>query len=311
MRFDSCKKQGIFLWILLLTPSLLTAQSGIERGTIVAGVGSTETATTRLHGSVSQAVAGRTEIGQIEARFGLWHRAELPNGRIVIGLPSISAEVGDRLTIPIEILEVEGRLPSGVIDFSARLRYNASLLDPGIAGGEPLRIGDTALLDVSGRILLTPGAIAEIEFLATLGNDTMTSIEITDFTLGRPSAPTSGESSIAIDRRDGSFTLLGVCREGGIVRLIHAAPTSARLVVRPNPVRTTMNLDFASVEAGQTRITLVDATGTEIVEIADFTADPERLYRIASDLDGIPSGSYSLVCRTPTETLLERVIVIE
>ncbi len=303
------RQTGHFLLLsglLVLTPLLLSAQSEIRRGTIVAGLGSITTESGRLHGSLAQSVAGISSNGPSRAfRFGLWHRAIAPSAELLVSLPERAAHSGTELTIPLEIVEVRGPFGDVERSFTARIRYNASLLEPLTPGVVCLRVGDTCYLDIAGTARVAPGTIAEVRFRATLGNDTTTLLEVVEAAF-----EPVGEEVIRTNRRAGRFTLLGVCREGGEVRLIRTAPTAARITLYPNPVRTSAAITFASVESGPTTLSLVDATGNEVAVLATFDADPERLYDITTGLDGIAGGSYMLICRTPSETLTERLLII-
>ena len=300
---------ALFAAILILTPLVASGQSQVKRGTISSGVGSTASNSSMIHGTVSQSVAGRTSnIGQLEANalFGFWHKAKAPNADIIVSIPKIEAHVGTELMIPIKISEVTGLISGVRRDFTARIRYNASILEPTSPNVSCLRVGDTCYLDISGSVLIETGNIAEIQFRATLGNDTATPLEILNISFA-----TVGEETIRTRKEDGFFTLLGVCRAGDGVRLIHAAPTSARIVVRPNPVRNVAQISFSSIETGKTRLSLVDAVGNTVATIAEFDAVAERLYNISSSLVGISSGSYTLVCHTPSQMITTRLLVIE
>ena len=301
--------RGVFLPLifgfLLLQPTSSPAQGRIERGVIGSGGGVVAGGSGRLHGTFSQSLAGRS-ASEAFARFGFWHQAAAPAFETVIHLPHVEAPVGTRLTIPLSIQSVDGNVQSVRRDFTALIRYNASLLDPLTPGVSCLRVGETCFLEVRGTADLRPGIIAEIEYIAKLGTDTGTALELVEFAWEG-----GGEELHRVIRLDGFFRLLDVCREGDAVRLIHAGSSGARITVNPNPLRTVGQIEFISVEAGYTSFTLVDVTGTEVARVGRIDSDPDQLYRLPIATEELPSGAYTLLCRTPSETLTTSILITE
>ncbi|MCB0712448.1 MAG: T9SS type A sorting domain-containing protein [Ignavibacteriae bacterium] len=294
--------------LLLSLPHLqLISQSRIVRGTFGSGGGSTGSGVSGSHGTLSQSIVGRTggaSQGETFHDAGFWRRGLLPNSETVVVIPATEAPVGLVFTIPIDLQSVTGSLLGATRPYKLRLRYNATLLEPTGDTPQPLRVGDTCFLDITGNAVLLPGTFAKLQFRAKLGNDTSTPLTIEEFLW-----EISGEERNRITTIDGTFTLLGVCREGDSVRLIHSGPSAARITLQPNPARTEAVATYTTAESGQTDLTLFDMMGKEVARLATFNGEAEQIYRIELDLQSIPSGAYTVVCRTPSETIIERLMI--
>ena len=258
----------------------------------------------RLHGTISQVIAGRSS-DETYGRFGLWHRAQLPSYTTIVSLPFAEAPVGTRLQIPLRLDEFSGFFEGEVRGYKAVVRYNGSLLEPLSPDLDCVRLGDTCYLSISGTATVRVGTIADLEFRAKLGNDTGTSLEVVTFEW------TAGEELHRVERRNGFFQLLDVCREGDSIRLIHATPVAARVVVQPNPIRSHGAVTFTAVEEGPTTFRLVNVTGVEVAFLGSISAEQARQYRITIDPTSLASGSYTLVCRTPSDLLTTRILITE
>ena len=285
--------------------SRLHAQSRIVRGTFGSAGGTTASNESRTHGTISQTGVGATRAEAFH-QAGFWPQALLPDAETVVSLPDFQAPIAHRITIPLRLESVGGVFSTQPRTFNARIRYNATLLEPIGANKPCLRVGDTCFLEVSGTSDLSVGTLVELEFLAKLGNDTTTALTIESFewTL-------FGEERLRTLRVDGQFTLLGVCREGDSVRLVRSGASAARVNVRPNPARSTTTAQFVASESGPTQMILFDMMGKEVARLADFQSEADRVYQIELNLEEIPSGAYTLLCRTPSETMTERLMIAQ
>ena len=83
------------------------------------------------------------------------------------------------------------------------------------------------------------------------------------------------------------------------------------MVVRPNPARERTTIEYVSNALGRGEIILVDMLGKEVARVAEGELRPNVLYRTELDLSGIPSGSYIVLCRLPSDLLTYRLIIPE
>ena len=266
--------------------------------------------TIRMHGTVSQTAIGRLQRPNtnLQHNVGFWYWAAQKNESFAcIRLPFAEAEVGTALSIPLLIEEPNGLPTDGTLRFRARIRYNRTLLQPIEGTPDCLWDGDDCLLDVEGVITeetLRSGVLAELRFLAKLGNAESTPLTIEEFTwVG------AGERYINTVLKPGQFSLLGVCRVNGEIRLVRSTGPSARVRVWPNPASDNINVEFVSREEGTARITIVDAIGREIATLAEQEVEATKLYRVDVDIKSISSGSYFLVLRTPSDIKTTRLTI--
>ncbi len=301
------------LFLLLFAISDLSAQPiETRRDVMTSGSGSVADGSGRsIRGSLSQTAVGRLERGvgtggEVAAHLvGFWYRGVAPAFVTRVYFPVIETNVETEITLPLT-LEVSGsERPFFPRSFTARVRFNATLLHP--IGNTPQCIeydGSSCTIEITGTAT-AEGVIAELPFLTALGDAEKTAVEILSFTW-----EARGEENISVAREDGEVLLLDVCREGGEIRLIHSGSAS-RMVVRPNPARERTTIEYVSNALGEAEIILVDMLGKEVARVAEGELRPNVLYRTELDLSGIPSGSYIVLCRLPSDLLTYRLIIPE
>ncbi len=263
-----------------------------------------------LHGTVSQSTIGRIATpgapeGRTRGLIGFWY---WPIRGLTICLAPGDAEAhpGDTVVIPIRITDINGPIAPGV-PFSFRLRYNRSLLSPIDDGFDCLYDAGDCLLDVSGTLTteaIETGVIANIRFVAKLGNAEETPLTIEDLTWGE-----EGEQFIEICASAGRFVTLGICRVDGQIRLVQSAGPASRIRAFPNPASNQVAVEFTSREEGNATITMVDVIGRDVALLVDQAVEEDRLYRVDVDLTSIAAGNYFLVLRTPSEIKTLRLTV--
>ncbi|MCB0714358.1 MAG: T9SS type A sorting domain-containing protein [Ignavibacteriae bacterium] len=267
--------------------------------------------TYRLHGTVSETVIGRVARPNQNNdlhKIGFWYWAQQVRAVACVRMPVVSAEAGTTFSVPV-IIEQTDRLPlNGSLRFRARIRFNRTLLQPvGQTPGCSAVDGDDCLLDIDVPVTaasITSGVLTELRFLAKLGNAESTPLVIEDFSWSG-----FGEQPIQTITKPGEFILLGICREGGEIRLIHSTGPASRIRVWPNPAQTSASVEFISREEGTVRLSLVDALGREVAMLSEQSVEGVKLYRMDLDISTIPSGSYFLVFRTPTEVKTTRITI--
>lgn len=299
------QKWAFLLLFLSLWPLMLSAQTQISRQVIGNAGGQTESGRHRIHGTLSQ-----TSVGLLPRRddslhgVGFWYKAEILASAHV-RFPIIEAEVGTIVTIPLILEDSERLLRYGPRSFRARIRFNRSLLVP--EGTTPFCSpdGDDCVMEITG---LATGretdTIARLDFRATLGNAESTPLIIEEIVW-----ESKAERRFVAEKVNGEFRLLGVCREGEGLRLIRAGGPASRLRAIPNITDGPAAIEYVAGEAGQMRLVVVDQLGREETVLFHGTVDAARLYQNSFDLSRLSTGSYFLVMRTATETLIEQLII--
>ncbi len=263
----------------------------------------------RLRGTLSQTSIGRLQRATANRHnVGFWYKANVAKPSLCVRVADASAEPGTTLPVRL-LLDSINNFPNGSWSFRARIRFNATLLGPvqDPAGSTPgyQRDGGDGSVVVEGQLATEPGSVlAEFFFLAKLGNAENTTMVLEEFALIGP-----GENSVEITRKDGLFTLLGVCREGGEIRLIHSAGLASRVVASPNPASGVTTVEFVANEKGVAQLTLVDALGREQEVLIEELIDAGRLYLLDVDVSSLNSGVYFLVFKTRTTLKTQRLVV--
>ncbi|MEP7220795.1 MAG: T9SS type A sorting domain-containing protein [Bacteroidota bacterium] len=281
------------------------AQTTLTRSVISGGGGTVSDSAHHLRGTLSQTAAGRA-IRNIDDRHdaGFWYWAYRPEFVAHVSIPHLQAEVGTRLTVPIHLSVSGTRRPFLPRAFHARISFNHTLLRA--AGSTPActSTDHNCTLEIDGTATTMDGNIAELEFIAVLGDSESTALTIEEFEWTK-----SNDERIATVREPGVFDLLGVCRAGGEIRLIRSGAFASRLRVWPNPVADRATMEFVAAESGPVSIRLVDLLGNDVARLAAADAEAERLYSSEIDLRGIPSGPYMLVYTTPTAVMTQRLLI--
>lgn len=260
-----------------------------------------------LHGTVSQTTIGRTTAGNQAIGVGFWYWAREINAFVCVRMGDGEANPGETLRIPLLLEQVENFPAVAPSGFYVRIRYNRSLLQPqGDTPGCEFE-GTDCIIEFNGTLtpaMIANGVLAEFEFLAKLGDAEDTPLIIEEFRWTG-----LGEGRITTQTKNGLFTLLGICREGGEIRLVHAAGPASRLRVFPNPIRDRVTVEYTSRREGSTTVVLVDQFGREVLEIAADDVESNALQRVETDLGTMPSGAYFMVLRTPDEIKTVRVVI--
>ncbi|TAL67075.1 MAG: T9SS type A sorting domain-containing protein [Bacteroidetes bacterium] len=222
----------------------------------------------------------------------------------MLGLPDMSAEPGGEIYMPVYLRDAELLANTNVTGIVADLVYNASLLEPiettpkgtlSPDGNErtiPLRLGVNPLSD---------STLQHLSFMAMLGNDTTTVLKLININ--------SIGANVNIGAYRGTFTLRGICREGG-ARLVGSNGQVQLMLVRPNPAQEFAEVEYETTESGRTQLYLVNALGKTALSLIDGDI-PKGRKVIRLNIDEIKSGTYFLILKTTTQVRSVRVDVVK
>ncbi len=284
------------------TPQLI-AQLSIPRAVLGSGAMNASSSQHSLRGTLSQTAIGRKSSTNLQHNVGYWYSIQgiLDADRYsaLVVLPNTHAAPGETLGIPLILQQSKNILQSGARTFKAVLRFNATLLEPSNKSGYT-RTNDTGWVSVTGSISDSSQILTTTEFIAKLGNNENTLVEIESFVIVET-------ASVRILKKPGLFSLDGVCREGGVIRLIKSVlPTTLQMF--PNPAGDQARIQAFLTEDGLTDIYLIDQRGVNVLSFYGAEAKPGAL-DFAVDLTGTPSGSYFLMMKTPNEVFSQKVII--
>lgn len=306
LRVPTPRIATITLLGLLLLQLSLGAQTIVLRDVVAGGGGTTGNGTHMVRGTLSQTAVGRLTHGAAAARHdvGFWYWAYKVGAVTTVSLPEIETNTATKIRVALSVEGSEPTFPFLPRPFTARIRFNHTLLHPIEATPACTYDGNDCVIEISGVATTLNGILAELDFITALGDAESTPLEIVDFQWEQ----TGDRNRVVVTKRHGSLTLLDVCRVDGEIRLVHSA-SAARLAVYPNPARDAARIDFTAGEAGPVEIRLVDLLGTTVTSVRHEAVEPNRLYTADLELGSMPSGAYMIVVTTASGRLTERFMI--
>jgi hypothetical protein len=187
-----------------------------------------------------------------------------------------------------------------VRQYIARIRFNESMLVPIGSTPKGSIVGGERVITLQGEYDPTAPLLAELDFLATLGNAEESPLVIEAFDWDRP--------DVLITRIDGLLRM-DVCREGG-ARLYDATGRIALEPNHPNPFNAMTALTYETIERGYTEVFVLDMLGRRVATLVQGEVEPGR-YRVLFSADNLSSGVYLAVLRTPTQIRFRQMKLVK
>jgi uncharacterized protein YegL len=120
----------------------------------------------------------------------------------------------------------------------------------------------------------------------------------------------TSENHTSIHTIDGTFKLLGICKEGG-TRLIHPHAYPGSITVSPNPTNGRITISFEVVEKGPMEIALFNTLGEKVRTLfANIITGNFGKRTVEANITSLGAGNYILKLTTPTYSETENVIII-
>lgn len=275
------------------------------RGVWGAGGTTAKSGNTVIHGTLSQTAIGRSFEKSGEVRSGFWYtmRSSLPknNVGIIVVLPVFSGKAGQTVEMPI-IIESSQKLPFGKLwTFTGSFTYNATVLEPVSGYDSFTRLNDTGTIVFSGSSTDTAGIIKKITFRVKLGNEAVSQVNWTSFTIIE--YPTA-----SIIKKDGQFQLEDLCYTDGKPRLIGTLKQGLALSAFPLPAKGSLTVATSVIEQGVTEIIMYSPDGKMISTLYDGIIKP-GYHELNIDTEFIPSGTYFIVMKTPSDILTTPCVI--
>lgn len=226
-------------------------------------------------------------------------------GRGLLYADTVTATIGEIARIPIRLSESQYVIQSGVRNITTTVRWNTTLMAlKSIPKGtliETHEDGDYRYCTFTASAIPTAdSAIALLECIAALGNDTLTKVEFTEVT--------TDFGSSDIGTRSGVVYVTGQCTEGGI-RLLDRKKVTALRAVYPNPSNGFVTFDISTPERAPISITLVDALGKTVRTLyKGMPAGDEWNY--STLVTDVPNGVYQVVLQTYSDVRTQRLEII-
>jgi uncharacterized protein (TIGR03790 family) len=218
-----------------------------------------------------------------------------------IRLPEMQAAPGDTVKIPL-MLGPSSRLDSARLHaFTAKIRLDGRILLPADAASTGTLYEEQRVVTISGVRVegFSEGALAWLEFVAAdaEGIDS-TALLVESFVWN------DGEGKV--ERIDGSFRLLRTPKDDP-----HLPGLELTLGPhRPNPVRGRVEIDYALIEEGRTKLYLTDIEGRIVTVLVEENQKPGA-HTVEFDATNVESGLYFYVLETPTARLVRPMHVMK
>jgi hypothetical protein len=180
-----------------------------------------------------------------------------------------------------------------VDSYSGILRVEKTLLAPTDATQLYKITNDSTYIEFSGNLDPSNTSIAEIDMTAGLGRVPYTSIDIEEIHWYYQGKEVIHEA----EYESGTFTLLGICEEGG-QRLINPNGEIS-LEVMPNPTGDEIKVLLNLIEEGPTELVITNSSGEEVHRQQVSTSQLQN-QEIKIDLSDKEQGAYFISLQTPT-----------
>jgi uncharacterized protein YegL len=226
-----------------------------------------------------------------------------------LNVPDTEAYPGQNFRVPVIINNREEmqKLVKGTIDFE--LEFNSTLLWP--FDYQPVIVNNLASkIEITDLSLesLENDTLVQIWFKAALGNATETGLILSNV------ESSSGRAEISVS--NGSFTLLGICEEGG-TRLINPNSRAGILSIAPNPASNKITFHVSITEKGLTELAIYDIMGEKVKTVyegfnsTDDLESFDEYINLSADISDISSGQYIVVFKTPTYIESRQISIIK
>jgi hypothetical protein len=215
--------------------------------------------------------------------------AEGAGASAVISAPKISAVPGERVSVPISLKTSQNLDAVFANEFTATLRFNRTLLFPTGATPEGVVIGNDRIISFTGirPAGMTQGPLATLDFIAALGDTTVSALELDSLVWLDAAVQTGLESGMLTITSQGGWRLY---LPGGRLRIMPPMP---------NPAMGRAVITYETIEPGMTDLALFDVLGKRVLELEHRDIAP-GVYNVEVNTDPLPGGTYFIVLATPT-----------
>ena len=227
-------------------------------------------------------------------------------GAIYAGHDSAYAGEFSNINISLNINNPE-KFKQIVSSVSGIIRMEKTILYPSDLSMIYRQSDDSTYVYFESDLTGTNSILAEIECIAGLGRVAETSIDFEEIHWYDENGV---EIEYDTEMTSGSFKLLGICPEGG-ARLINPDTKTELLSVRPNPAEDKLEIEFISKENGNTEIVLHDIMGEEVRTLFSENNEKYEKRELSISLEGLSSGQYMLIFRTPTVITSKRITIMK
>lgn len=171
-----------------------------------------------------------------------------------MSISSYSAYAGETIEVPVKIENADELSQFGTTKYSVDLIFNPTLL-------APLNFNSVRIDNFNAKISITDidlDKTSTVKFIVGLGNSESCSLTLSNLTFDM--------GNVQSTLKPGTFTLLGICREGG-TRLVNTSSTAGIIAVSPNPAGDFIEVNYRSSESSHLEISIYNAFGENVKSI--------------------------------------------
>jgi hypothetical protein len=214
-------------------------------------------------------------------------------------IDTLVSRVNEQISLPLRRIEEANIKTCGFSQFTARIRFNKSLMIPLNEGLKSTFEGDDQIIELSGSSL--EDILAEFKFLVVLGNAECTDIKLEHFSLSC--------GDVTIENTDGRMCLTGICTDP-TARLISDTGILYLSSPMPNPAGGMIEFSIGLIENGRSELSIINSFGEEVAKVfdKDFSAG---VYPARFDTSNLPQGTYFCILKTPTQSAVQRMEVVK
>lgn len=222
-----------------------------------------------------------------------------PNALISLPTGTLSANTGEKLSVPLFIKHSEHLDTCKAFQYRAKIRLKRSCLVPMDANNKGNIIDEDRTLTVNGMRKKGDSVLMVLDFMTVLGKTSHTSLEIIEFQwLDCP---------FYVDTSGSYFQVSNICLAGDKERLFFEVENLIQ--VMPNPVREHTEIIYKVAEDGISKLFVVDVLGRTVDTILEHYHDA-GFYHIIYSTDKITSGVYFLVLQSPTK-IVSKIVEVQ
>lgn len=226
----------------------------------------------------------------------------------------LSAKPGEQFDLPIYLDDEDNDFDELLHnEMTFKVQYNFTVMQPvdipfTVVGQDIAEFEFTSPITYSngGKLGTTQAQlpVATIKMLAKLGNAIQSPIEISaaEITSG-------GMAALNLDTK--TFTLDGVCEEGGNLRLFTLSEIEPSITLNQNPVSEKIDLTANTIETGEHIVTLYDMVGNAIELDRRSISTSGQSYTIEYETSNLQSGMYIVIYDTPTQSFNESIMIVK
>ncbi len=230
---------------------------------------------------------------------------------VVIG--NIEGKSGDKVFAKISMNTLKEELNTGELEgIQFDLSFNSTLLFPLFEfENERIQNGTKTItvkiesneswFDIStkeSQVQSNEIDIDELEFNATLGNDSTTTLDINNSTV-------VGKSKLKINEQDGEMRLLDLCYEGG-ARLFDSQNSFGLEIPSPSPIIQNTTFDYELIENVNVKIDIIDYSGNEVSTLVNGLRNVGK-HKCNINITNIANGVYFIRLITDNQILMKKI----